>query len=341
MEQIWITRHGGPEVLQVRSSQLADPDSGEVQVQVAYAGINFADLLARMGLYPSAPKPPFIPGYEVSGVVVQVGAGVDQSLVGKPVLGVPTFGGYTSRINLPVDRIVVLERLDDLQAGAAIPVNYLSAYLMLIRQARLQPREWILIHGIGGGVGLAALQISQIIGVRVIGTASGGKHDRLKAMGVQYLIDYRREDFVAQVREITGGQGADVILDPIGGAHLKRSYSALAKLGRLVIFGFSAAVTGPRRRWGSTIYRYFQFPRFHPVRLMMENKGIFGFHLGMLKEREEVVQDALTQLIQWYQQGKVRPVIDKVFPFSQVREAHQYIADRNNLGKVLLQPDGV
>ncbi|NOZ04428.1 MAG: zinc-binding dehydrogenase [FCB group bacterium] len=340
MRQIWISKHGGPEVLEIRETRIEDPGPNQVQVRVHYAGINFADILARMGLYPGAPKPPFVPGYEISGVIEKTGSAVDPTLTGKPVIGITQFNGYSSSVNLTTDRVVFLDSSEQLRAGVVLPVNYLTAYLMLINQTHVQAGEWVLIHGIGGGVGIAALQIARILGARIIGTASAHKHERLKQLGVENPIDYRKEDFLDRVMEITGGAGADVILDPVGGAHLKRSYRALAGLGRLVAYGFSASAIGPRKKLLPAAWEYLRFPKFHPVKLISHNKGVFGFHLGMVRN-EETLKAALATLMEWLRTGRIDPVVDRVFPFSQVQAAHEYIAARKNFGKVLLAPDDV
>ncbi len=340
MRQIWITKHGGPEVLEIRETRIEEPGPDQVQIRVHFAGINFADILSRMGLYPGAPRPPFVPGYEISGIIEKVGSSVDPVLAGKPVIGITQFNGYSSSVNLPLDRVVSLDSNEQLRTGVVLPVNYLTAYLMLINQTHLQAGEWVLIHGIGGGVGIAATQIAGILGAGIIGTASAHKHERLRQLGVEHLIDYRKEDFLARVMEITGGKGADVILDPIGGAHLKRSYRALAGLGRLVAYGFSAAAIGPRKRILHAAREYLRFPKFHPVKLISHNKGVFGFHLGMVRN-EKTLKAALTTLIKWLNEGKINPLVDCVFPFSRVQAAHEYIAAHQNFGKVLLTPDDV
>jgi NADPH:quinone reductase-like Zn-dependent oxidoreductase len=339
MQQVVITRHGGPEVLHVRETAEPQLKSGDVLIDVQFSGINFADLLMRMGLYPSAPKPPFTPGYEVSGVITKVGSTENDELLGKSVAALTKFGGYSSKVVVKKDRLIALPDGIDMAQAAAMPVVYLTSYVMLSLQAHLQKDEWVLIHNIGGGVGLAAAELSRMIGANIIGTASVGKHDRLREKGIHHLIDYNTEDFVARVKEITEGKGVDVIIDPIGGENLKKSYKALGSFGRLVVFGFSKAASGPRRKVLHLLKEYIKTPKFSPIKLMGHNKGVFGCHLGMVMDRQELLQECMQKLMSYFQSGDINPHVDRVFPLNRVTDAHQYIMDRRNFGKVLLAAD--
>ena len=339
VQQVIITRHGGPEVLHVRETAEPQLKSGDVLIDVKYSGINFADLLMRMGLYPSAPKPPFTPGYEVSGVIAKVGSTENDELLGKSVAALTKFGGYSSKVVVKKDRLIALPDGIDMAQAAAMPVVYLTSYVMLSLQAHLQKDEWVLIHNIGGGVGLAAVELSRMIGANIIGTASVGKHDRLREKGIHHLIDYNTEDFVARVKEITEGKGVDVIIDPIGGENLKKSYKALGSFGRLVVFGFSKAASGPRRKVLHLLKEYIKTPKFSPIQLMGHNKGVFGCHLGMVMDRQELLQECMQKLMSYFQSGDINPHVDRVFPLNRVTDAHQYIMDRRNFGKVLLAAD--
>ena len=330
-----VTKHGAPNVMQFKESLIANPKPNELQIEIHFSGINFADILGRMGLYPTAPKPPYVPGFEISGKVVAVG---DDSLlpwIGKSIMGMTRFDGYASATNIPVDQIFEIDE-SFLEKGAAIPVNYLTAYFMMITQCNLQKDEWVLIHGIGGGVGIAAIQIAQKLGAKIIGTASKGKHERLKKMGIDHLIDYRTEDFKKRALDITEGKGVQVVLDPLGGKALKKSYDSLSEFGRLVAYGFSQAAPGSTKNWFKILPEYLGMPKFDPMKLMMQNKGVFGFHLGMLRKRQDLVQHTSQLLIDWLSDGTISPLVDTVFPLSDIQQAHQYIADRKNFGKVLL-----
>src|SRR6476646_6298742 len=218
MRQVVIARHGGPEVMQVREAPDPVPGDGELRIRVRAAGVNFADILARIGLYPDAPKPPVVVGYEVAGVVDAVGEGVTGLHEGDRVLALTRFGGYADCVVVPVSQAFRFpDRLSDAEA-AAVPVTYATAAIALYRMAALSAGEVVLVHNAGGGVGIAATQLARLRRATVIGTASAGKHDALRSFGVEHAIDYRNADVEAEVRQLTRGRGVDVILDPIGGA---------------------------------------------------------------------------------------------------------------------------
>ena len=203
MRQIWITRAGAPEVLQVKEAADPAPNAGEVRIRVEASGVNFADIMGRMGVYPDLPPIPVVPGYEVSGRIDAVAAGVDQSWIGQDVIAMTRFGGYADVVCVPVKQ--AFPRPAGLSAleGAAIPVNYFTAWQLVVVMGALKANETVLIHSVGGGVGIAATQIAKHVGARVIGTASAVKHDEMRALGVDHLIDYRTEDFETRTREIT------------------------------------------------------------------------------------------------------------------------------------------
>jgi len=338
MRQVVITKFGGPEVLQVREAPDPSPMRGEVRVAVAAAGLNFADVSARVGLYPDAPKPPMTVGYEVSGTVDAVGAGVDRFAVGDRVVALTRFGGQSSAVVVPEHQAVKVPDQLDLVTAAAIPVNYLTAYLMLVRLGNVQRGESVLIHAAAGGVGFAALQICRRIGAVTYGTASAGKHDRLREAGLDHPIDYRNQDFAVEVNRLTKGRGVDVVLDAVGGATSRKNYKLLRPLGRLFLFGVSAASQDSKRNLFKAGRTMAQFPVFHPLALINANKGVFGVNLGHLWEEEQMMQDVLTELVQWWVDGRIEPVIDSILPFDRAGEAHDRLQQAKNIGKVLLTP---
>ena len=224
MRQIWITRAGPPEVLRVIEAADPAPNAGEVRIRVEASGVNFADIMGRMGVYPDLPPIPVVPGYEVSGRIDAVAPGVDQSWIGQDVIAMTRFGGYADVVCVPVKQIFPRPAGLSALEGAAIPVNYLTAWQLVVVMGALKANETVLIHSVGGGVGIAATQIAKHVGARVIGTASAGKHDEMRALGVDHLIDYRTEDFETRTREITGGRGVELILDAVGGESWKKGY---------------------------------------------------------------------------------------------------------------------
>ncbi len=288
-QSIFVTKHGVPDVLKLKSDSLKEPIIGEVCVKIKYSGINFADIMGRMGLYPTAPKPPYVPGFEIAGIIEKTGDDSTKNLVGRAVVGLSRFHGYSTHTNVPVNQLFFINE-KWLDVAAAIPVNYLTAYFMMIHQAAIRENEWFLIHGIGGGVGIAALQIAQHLGVKIIGTCSGWKHDQIHEMGVEHVIDYRSENFKDRVIEITDGNGADVIIDSLGGKALKDSFGCLAEFGRLISYGFSKAAPGTKKNILKILPEYLGMPKFNPMHLMSKNKGVFGFHLGLIRKRQDLVK---------------------------------------------------
>lgn len=338
MRQIVTTANGGVEVLKVEEKPDPKPGEGEVLIRVKAAGLNFADILARQGLYPDAPKKPCVMGYEVSGIVEAVGAGTDQALIGKPVVAMTRFGGQSELVT--VQSTLIFPKPDSLtfEQAAAIPVNYLTAYALIAVMGCLQPGESVLIHNAGGGVGLAALDIAKRLGAKTYGTASPGKHDFLRQRGLDHAIDYRNQDWLGPLLKMTGDRGVELVIDPIGGGHWKKSYQALRSTGRLGMFGIStASANGWRGKLGIAKAAW-QTPWFHPFGLLNKNKGVFGLNLGHMWHEREKVAEWMKVILDGVSEGWVKPQVDKAFSFDEVRVAHAYIEARKNIGKVVLVP---
>jgi NADPH:quinone reductase-like Zn-dependent oxidoreductase len=342
VRQIWIPRAGPPEVLELREAPDPRPQRGEVRIRVEAAGVNFADVVGRLGQYRDLPPMPCVPGYEVAGRVDAVGEEVETDWVGRDVFALTRFGGYSDVVCAPEIQVVARPAGMSAEEGAAIPVNYVTAYQLMVVMGSLRAGETVLVHSAGGGVGIAAIQIARRLGARVIGTASAGKHDYLKSIGVAACIDYTREDFEVRVRELTNGRGVELVLDAVGGKSFWKSYRSLAATGRLGMFGLSAAVTGKDRSYVSFARAALAMPwfKFTPVRLIDENKGVFGVNVGHLWDEVDRVRAWMDTLVEWYQAGEIRPVIAASFPFERAAEAHHYIQDRKNVGKVLLVTRG-
>jgi len=338
MHQVWITRYGPPEVLALREAATPQPATGEVLIKVAAAGVNFADIMARLGLYPDAPKPPCVVGYEVAGEVAAVGPSVAEFKTGDKVIALTRFGGYASHVSVRKEQVFALPPGLELAQGAALPVTYLTAYQLLVAMGRLREGETVLVHSAAGGVGLSALNLATIIGARVIGVASAAKHDFLRQRGVHGLIDSRATDMVDRVKQLTNGRGVDLVLDARGGRSWRESYDCLSPTGRLAMFGLATAVGGGR--WVGTVRALFGVPwlRFNPLRLMNDNRGVFGVNLGHLWDQHAMIRGWMEQLLAWQAQGKITPVLDRSFPFAEAPAAHRHIEGRGNIGKVLLVP---
>lgn len=338
MKQIFITGHGGPEKLQIREGADPAPTAGTLRIRVKASGINFADIMARQGLYPDAPKVPCVVGYEVSGVVDAVGDNVSSAWIGRNVFSLTRFGGYSDVVIAPEAQVFDCPPGLTHEQCAAIPVNYLTAWQLLVVVGSLKRDESVLIHNAGGGVGLAAIDIARHIGARSIGTASTGKHAFLKERGLSDAIDYRTQDWRVELDRLTNKRGVELITDPMGGDHWKKSYAALRSTGRLGMFGVSAATQsklfGPLRLLPVAL----GMPLFHPIPLMNNNKSVFGVNLGHMWHEVEKIRSWMETLIGGVAAGWVRPYVDKAFPFEQVGEAQRYIEQRRNIGKVVLVP---
>lgn len=338
MRQIVTTRNGGTDVLQVQDVPDPQAGAGEVVVAVKAAGLNFADILARQGLYPDAPKKPCVMGYEVAGVVEAVGPGVDSEILGLPVVAMTRFKGQSERVVVAESQLFEKPQSLTFEQAAAIPVNYLTAYALLVAMGGLQKGESVLIHNAGGGVGLAALEIAKKIGATTYGTASPSKHEFLRARGLDHPIDYRTQDWLPVLQELTDGRGVELVIDPIGGAHWKKSYAALRHTGRLGMFGVSSASADGLTGKLKLVKAALQMPRFHPLGLLNKNRGVFGLNLGHMWHEPEKVMKWIAVLMDGVAEGWIRPHVDKVFPFSEVGEAHAYMEARKNIGKVILVP---
>ncbi len=339
MRQVWITRVGPPEVLELREAPDPVPKRGEVRIRVKACGINFADIMARLGVYPDAPKLPAVVGYEVAGDIDAVGEGVVRT-IGERVFAITRFGGYSDVVCVPSAAALRLPEGMSYEEGAALPVNYLTAYQMLIQMGSLKRGERVLVHSAAGGVGLAAIDLCNIHGAEVFGTASAGKHAVLKSRGVAHTIDYRTQDYEAEVKRLTHGRGVSIVLDPMGGEHWKKGYRCLGPTGRLVMFGLSEAVTGKSRSSLSLLKTLLQTPMFSftPLKLMNANKALIGVNLGHLWQEIDLLGKWLLQILAWYREGKIHPTIGAKFPLAEAAAAHHYIQDRKNIGKVVLVP---
>jgi NADPH:quinone reductase-like Zn-dependent oxidoreductase len=302
-----------------------------VLIEVQAAGINFADTMARTGLYPDAPKPPCVVGYEVAGTVAACGDGADLQ-VGERVVAPTRFGGYAEQAVASASGVVSLPDALSFEEGAAIPINYATAWEALIRAGNLHPGERVLIHAAAGGVGIAATQIAKRTGAEVWGTASPGKHDAIRGFGVDHPLDYTRRGWERGVPKL------DLVMDAIGGASFRRSYGLLRAGGRLVCFGASAVASGERRNMLHAATTVLQMPRFNLLKQMSASKSVIGLNVLTLWDElgsAERWKGPLTELLA---DGTIRPVVAESFPFERAPDAHRFIAERRNVGKVVLVP---
>lgn len=338
MRAIVTTRNGDVDVLKVENRPDPIPQKGEVLVRVKAAGLNFADILARQGLYPDAPSKPCIMGYEVAGTIESIGDTVDPNIVGQSVIGMTRFKGQAELVAIRASQVFEKPTELTFEQGAAIPVNYLTAWALVVTMGGLNKDEAVLIHNAGGGVGLAALDIAKHIDAKTFGTASASKHEFLKARGLDHAIDYRNQDWLPILMELTENRGVELVIDPLGGKSWKQSYRALRATGRMGVFGMSTASASGIRGKLRALKAIVQTPRFHPLGMMNRNRGVFGLNLGHMWGEADKVASWTREIMQGVAEGWIRPHVDRSFRFDQIADAHRYIEARKNIGKVVLVP---
>lgn len=344
MRAMVVRRYGAPDVLEGKEVPDPQPKPGQVVVRVKAIGINFADLLARLGVYSNTPKPPFVPGLELSGEVEEVAPGGQPSAVGAPlkpgdrVAALTMFRAYAERVAINAEQAFRIPDAMSFEDAAAIPVNYLTAYHSFFEMGNLRAGDRVLITSAAGGVGVAAVQLAKARGLVTFGTAGPGKQEFLRKLGVDYPIDYTREKAREVVRRIAP-EGIELALDAIGGQSFEESYRCLGPMGRLVVYGFSAAVSAKGKiDYLRAAKEMWQTPRFRPLPLLERNIAVIGVHIGRLAHKAKVLGPQLADIFRMYGAGEVKPVIGKTFPLREAAAAHTYIHQRKSIGKVLLIP---
>ncbi|MET0600707.1 MAG: medium chain dehydrogenase/reductase family protein [Baekduia sp.] len=334
MRAVVITKTGDPSVLQVQERpDPPPPRPGQVRIDVRACGVNFADTMARVGLYEEAPPLPAVVGYEVSGTVTAVGEGVTAPQVGDRVMAGTRFGGYVDTINVRASDAIPLADGLSFEQGAAIPVNYATAWAALLGYGSLRPGERVLIHAAAGGVGISALQLAKAAGAEVHGTASPGKHARLAELGLDRAIDYRRDGWWK------GLPTYDLILDAVGGQSFRRSYGLLRPGGRLVAYGASSINPGEKRNLRRVLPQAARmFRGFNLIDQMSTSKAIIGLNMLALWDDRGTLEPWITPVTAALADGTVAPVVHAAVPFADAPEAHRIIAARENVGKVVLVP---
>jgi NADPH:quinone reductase-like Zn-dependent oxidoreductase len=332
MRAVVITKHGGPGVLQVHEQPDPELGPGQIRIQVAAAGINFADVMARMGLYQDAPKTPCVVGYEVAGTVLELGEGVSGFVPGQRVFAGTQFGGYASEVVAAAGDVVALPERLSFEQGAAIPVNYATAWAALLGYGSLQAGERVLIHSAGGGVGIAATQIAKRAGAEVYGTASPGKHARITELGVDHALDYTKPGWEQGLPRF------DVILDAVGGKSFRLGYSLLRPGGRLVAFGASSVVSGERKNIVTALRAVARMPRFNMIKQMSESKAVIGLNMLTLWKDRGTLEPWIAPMRAMLDDGTVDPVVAGTFSFEEAGAAQTMIVERRNVGKVVLVP---
>jgi synaptic vesicle membrane protein VAT-1 len=338
-QRVVFRKYGDVDVLSLETFASRAPGPREIRVQVAYAGVNYADVVARRGFYKWAPAPPTCVGFELSGIVVELGSQVREHAVGDRVLAITRFGGYATEVVIEAERAWGVPAGKSLIEAAALPAVSLTAWHALREVARVRAGESILIHAVAGGVGLAALQIAKHLELVTYGTASSPeKLAFAESRGLEHAIDYRQLDFEREIARLTLGRGVDHVLDSLGGEGLRKSYRSLAPGGRVVTIG--AAQVAPQSRGPIDLLKsglaLVRGGLFHPFDLIEHNRGIAGVQILLLWDDLLHVQRGMRELLAWWQAGIVEPYVDSVFSLREAGQAHALLESRKSLGKLVL-----
>jgi len=343
--RIIVTHYGGPDALQVVEEECPQPKAGQVRVKVLAAGVSLPDVLAREGVHPETPRVPYTPGWDLVGIVDQIGEDVSGFELGQTVAAMPISGCYAQYVCLSQRKLIPVPAGLDPAEAVAVVLNYITASQMLHRSAKVKPGQSVLIHGASGGVGTAFLQLGGLAGVEMYGTCSAQAAEIVKELGAT-PIDYRNSDFVQEIRRLTG-EGVDAVFDGIGGDNLWRSRGALREGGRVVVYGFQAKLHGGRMASGAPSGR-------HPIR----ESAILGWYIlrnWFLPGRKSMVPYSIQWLMRlkpaWFrhdllalfdllQQRKIQPLITQRLPLCQARHAHELLGRGGVIGKIVLIPNG-
>jgi NADPH:quinone reductase-like Zn-dependent oxidoreductase len=330
MRAVVFTKRGGPDVLRVEERPDPVPDTNEVLIDVEAAGISFSEILARVGLYPNAPKPPAVLGYEVAGTVSAAGPEVAGLTAGARVTAFVRHGGYAERAVASEPDVLRLPDSMSFEQGAAIPLAFATAYGALVRFGAALPGERVLIHGAGGGVGSAAVTLARALELEVWGTASAGKQEALRELGVQHPLDYADPSWDEQLPPF------DLALDALGGRSFRHSYDLLGAGGRLICYGASSVLRGERRSLLRAARTLVRTPRFNPMRQLAASKTVIGLDTIALWERRGNLGELIRPLESFLAEGRIKPTVAATFPLADAPAAHRFISERRNTGKVVL-----
>lgn len=321
MREVVVTERGQPAEMVLQQRDAREPGAGEVRIRVKAAGVGYADVLAVEGRLPDGPATPFVPGREVSGYVEAVGPGPTRHEIGRHVLALMELGGYADTVIVPANFVFNAPTVLSHNEGATVPVAFLTAATALYRVANLKAGETTLIHNAGGGVGVAALQLARLRRATVIAAASPAKHNALRSLGVDHVVDSRDGELSRQVLEHTRGRGVDVIMDAGGAATVAASLDLLAPLGRLIIGTAGGCESGAP-------------PDLAPA--ARTNRGVFCLDLASLWRERRFLHASMEALLTDFAAGRLKAVVAKAFPLARAADAHQFLRDRANVGKVVL-----
>lgn len=337
MFAVFITRAGGPGVVQIKQMSWPQLKDGQALVKVYAAGLNYADVVARGGLYPDAPKLPFVPGYEFAGIVEKTHK-TNYIKPSERVLGLKLFGAQAQYIAVNENQLFQMPKNMSFEQAAAIPVNYLTAYYALFRLGNLRQKESLLIHSCAGGVGTAAVQLALTKDAEIFGTTSSeAKTEYLTNQGVHHPINYKKEDFSIVVKKLTGGRGIDMVLDPVGGPTFKKSWHLLAPGGRIICYGVADLVAGGRKNVFRLLWKFLSIPKIKTLDLIQNNRGVFGLALNRILKNPKEITTVINELLKMFRENRIKPEINRVYDLNEVADAHTYLQSGKSMGKLILK----
>lgn len=343
--RIIVTHYGGPDSLRAIQEEIPTPNPGEVRVRVLAAGVSLPDVMAREGIHPETPRVPFTPGWDLVGVVDQLGAGVSEIERGEIVAAMPIHGAYAEFICLPQGELVPVPSGLDPAEAVSLVLNYVTAYQMMHRSVHVKPGQRVLIHGAAGGVGSALVQLGLISNLEMYGTCSATTMQAISELGCT-PIDYKHQDFVREIHRLRD-DGVDVVFDPIGGSHLWQSRKVLRDGGSVVGYGLTKSLRGealtssrPGRRQrfrGTPIFALY----IVGGRLLPGRKRVVPYSIQTLKRLKPAwFREDLVVLLELLKQQKLKPLIAQRFSFTEARQAHEMLVKGGVIGKIVLVPEG-
>jgi NADPH:quinone reductase-like Zn-dependent oxidoreductase len=357
MKRVIVDHYGGPEVLRVVDEDDPRPGEGEVRVRVLAAGVSYTDAMLRAGTYLGVPKPPFTPGYELVGDVEELGRGCSRLKVGDRIGALTVWGADAERVCLPEEGAVEVPGDLDPADVLGLVFIYMTAYQLLHRTAKVKRGESVLVHGAAGRVGTAILELGALAGLCMYGTCSARDFAAVQQLGA-VTIDYRNEDFLARVRELTGGEGVDVVLDGLGGKLSLRSFRALRPGGRLVVYGHSATISHGHRSWRGWAEWYATTGAVALWGLLSPRRSVSAYLIQKLREGHQFIpkgsrhqlpvggkprnpewfREDFRALLELLREGKIHPVVAERLPLTEARHAHELLESSASKGKLVLVP---
>lgn len=338
MKAVYLKKYGAADLaFEISETTQPRPQAGQVLIKVEAFGLNFADVMARLGLYKGAPPIPCVLGYDVVGEVVELGTAVTDIAIGDRVTALTKFGGYAEYAI--AEQEVTVKIPDTMLPGVAVALatQYCTAFWLSQRMANLQENDHVLIHAASGGVGTALVQMALHRKCKVFGTcSSSSKTEYLKGIGVHHPINYKEKDFEKEVRSINGTKGLDVVFDPVGGKSVKKGFRLLASGGRILSFGVSS-MNNAKTIFGK-LKILFQFGIYHPVKFLSQSKGMIGVNmLKIAEEQPEKIGEVMRKVVEWEHQGIIQPFVGAEYPIDLLAEAHSFLESRKSMGKIVVK----